>query len=843
MPATPTVDWLRHDLRHAVRSLRSTPIISVVAALSLALAVGANTAIFSIVNSLLLRALPVAEPERLVLVSDSDPSRLRPWTYPIWRQLQDRPHLFQNIAAWSFARFNLAPGGETDLVDGMWASASLFETLGVRALVGRTFSIVDDRRGGGPDGAVIVIGHAFWQRRFGGSADVVGRTLPLNAVPFTIIGVTPPSFLGPEVGRTFDVIVPLEQEPLIRGSESVLDGGGSNFLSVIARLGPGQSVDSATVELRRVQPAVREATLGDMPRTLSREAVDRYMASPFRVLPAATGHSNLRGRYQRPLLTVMAVVGLVLLIACVNIANLLLARATARRHELSVRLAIGASRLRLARQLLTESLVLSAAGAGLGLALAVWISLALVRQISYQGASASLDLSLDLRVLLFTVAIAVLTTMLFGTAPAFRASRAAPLEALNERGRGGHSARGGLAHWLVAAQMALSMVLLVAAGLFVRSFATLATRDLGFERDRVLVVLMDSQQSGVEPSQRVQLFLRARDAVRALPNVSAAAVSYQAPMGGGFTPAVAVSDAPRFSIEIFGNLISPEWFRTYGMRLVAGRDLTDADRTGPRVAVVNEAFARAVVGETTPPRTGRASPIGRSMTIDAGTPRAMPPMEIVGVVADAAWGSARDPGVPAWYAPIDYFDLPQRWGMLGSARLSVRPDTGPPSRLAPSIAAAVAGVHPRLALTPRTLADMVGATMAQDRLLAMLSGAFAALALLLSALGLYGVTAYAVARRRSEIGIRMAIGATPVSVVRLIVRRLSWMVLAGLAAGAALSLWAATLVGALIYGIQPRDPITIAGSAATLASVALLASWLPARRAARIDPLTALRES
>jgi hypothetical protein len=727
-------------------------------------------------------------------------------------------------------------------------------------VIGRTISSLDDRRGGGPDGAVTVISHGFWRRRFGGAADVVGRTVALNTVPFTIIGVMPPSFLGPEVGRTFEVIVPLEQEPLIRGSESVLDAGGSNFLSVIARLGPGQSVDSATAELRRVQPAIREATLGDMPRTLSREAVDRYMASPFTVLPAATGHSNLRGRYQRPLLTVMAVVGLVLLIACVNIANLLLARATARRHELSVRLAIGASRLRLARQLLTESLVLSAAGAALGLGIAAWISRALVRQIVFQGSSAALDLTLDGRVLLFTASIAVLTTLLFGTAPAFRASRAAPLDALNERGRGGHSERGGLAPWLVAAQVALSMVLLVSAGLFVRSFLTLATRDLGFDRARVLVVQMDSQQAGVEPSQRVPLFLRARDAVRARPNVAAAAVSYLAPMGGGFTPAVTVSDAPRTSIEIFGNPISPDWFRTYGMRIVAGRDLTEADRTGARVAVVNEAFARAFLTDTqpptvraagtpesAPPRTVRAGGtpgrgmIGRSMTIDAGTPRAMPPMEIVGVVADAAWGSARDPGVPAWYAPIDYFDLPQRWGMLGSARLSVRADTGPPSRLVPGILAAVAEVHPRLALTPRTLADMVGATMGQDRLLAMLSGAFAALALLLSALGLYGVTAYAVARRRSEIGIRMAIGATPAGVVRLIVRQLSWMVLAGLAVGGALSLWAAALVSALIYGVHPRDPITIVGSAAILASVALLAGWLPARRAARIDPLAVLR--
>jgi predicted permease len=371
--------------------------------------------------------------------------------------------------------------------------------------------------------------------------------------------------------------------------------------------------------------------------------------------------------------------------------------------------------------------------------------------------------------------------------------------------------------------------------LFGRSFVTLATRDLGFERDRVLVVLMDAQPAAVEPSQRIPTFLRARAAVSTLPNVSAAAVSFLAPMGGGFTPAVEVAGEPRSPAEIFGNLVSPEYFRTFGMRLVSGRELIDADRAGARVAVVNEAFARATLG-------GR-SPVGRSLSIDAGTPRAMPPMEIVGVVSDAAWGSARDPGVPAWYAPIDYFDLPQRWDMLAAVRLSVRADAGPPARLAPSVVTAVAEVNPRLALTPRTLTDMVGATMAQDRLLASLAGAFGILALLLAALGLYGVTAYAVARRRGEIGIRMAIGATPVSVVRLIVLRLSWMVVGGIAAGAALSLWAATTVGALVYAVQPRDPAILAGSAGVLLLVALLAGWLPARRAARIDPLAVLRES
>ena len=826
---------LTHDLRLAFRSLRATPIVSAVAVLSLALAIGANTAIFSIVNSLVLRELPVRDPSRLVLVSDSVPERLRPWTYPLWQEFRRRPHLLQDVAAWSFTRFNLAAGGETDVVNGMWASASLFDTLGVPAAAGRTFSDADDRRGGGPDGPVVVIGHGFWQRRFGGAADAVGRSLRLNGVPFTIVGVTPPGFGGPEVGRTFDVIVPLEQEPLIRGRESVLDDGGSNFLSVIARLGPGQSIDAMTAALRAEQPAIREATLGDMPATMSREAVERYMASALTALPAATGYSNLRGRYQRPLLTVMVVVALVLLIACVNIANLLLARAAARRHELSVRLAIGASRLRLVRQLLTESLVLSGAGAALGLALAAWGSRAVVSQIVFQGSNAALDLPLDGRVLLFTVAITMATAVLFGTAPAFRAARAAPLDAMQARGRG-QAERGGLAPWLVAMQVALSMVLLVSAGLFVRSFVLLATRDLGFAPERVLVVTIETQQSGLDPSQRIQEYGRVRQAVRALPDVAGAAISFLAPLGGGFTPAVEVSGAPRTEVEIFGNLISPEWFSTFGMRLLAGRDFADGDRGGaPRVAVVNQAFARTFLGGE--------SPLGRTIVLFAGTPRAMPPMEIVGVVADAVHGSLRERPLPMWYAPIDQFDLPRLWETLATVRLSVRPRSGPPERLTSSVAAAVAGVNPRLAITARPLAGMVSGALAQDRLMAGLAGAFGGLALLLAGLGLYGVTAYSVARRRGEIGIRMAIGATPLSVVRLVVGRLSWLVAVGVAAGAGVSLWASTLVAALIYGIPPRDPATLAGAAAVLTVVGALAAWLPARRAARIDPVAVLRES
>jgi predicted permease len=816
------------DLRDAVRSLRATPLVSTVAVLSLALGIGANTAIFSIVDSLLLRALPVREPERLVMVSAGD--QLQSWTNPIWEQIRDRPELFEGALAWGTTRFDLSQGGQTDLVNGVWASGSYFRVLGVPAILGRTFSEADDLRSGGPDGPVAVISYGFWQRRFGGAADAIGRAITLNRTAYTIVGITPREFFGTDVGRAFDVAVPLGTEVVMRGREHRLDQRSYWWLTVLARRRPGQSVEAATAALRAARPGVREATLPQNWRD-----PESYLKDSFSLVPAAAGDSFLRSRYQRPLLTLMIVVGLVLLIACANIANLLMARATARRHELSVRQALGASRWRLGRQLLAESLLLSGVGAALGLAFAMWGGRVLVRQLSTSTNAVFLDLSLDWRVLGFTAVAAVGTALLFGTAPALGATRVAPIDALKEQGRGAGGGRMRLSGSLVVAQVALSLVLVFAAGLFVRTFSTLATLDSGFNAGPVLLVTMNAQSSGVVPAARATLFERARQAVAALPGVKSAALSAVTPVSGSrwqYSASV-VGEAlpPDDQRGVYVNPLSPGWFMTYGTALLAGRDFDDRDAPGARpVAIVNQAFARRFLNG--------ANPIGRMVQEMRGGMEDPPPIEIVGLAADAVYSSLRDPVPPTLYLP-----LAQQLGGPSTTTLSVQSGLGAsPALLTRSVADAIGRVDRDLALTFRPLADQVGAALTQERLVATLSGFFGGLALVLAGLGLYGVTAYAVHRRRGELGIRMALGAAPGGVVRLVLRRVAFLVGTGVLVGGAISWWAAPFVGTLLYGVDPRNPLIFTAAALMLAGIGALAGWAPARRAARIDPVDTLRE-
>jgi len=821
------------DLRDAFRALIATPVVTLVAILSLALGIGANTAIFSIINSLLIRALPVEDPQRLHIVLNGRDLRPAFWTNPIWEQIREHQSLFDGAFAWSSTRFNLADGGQTEFVNGVWASGRYFDVLGVSAILGRTFTETDDRRGGGPDGPVVVISYHFWQRRFAGAADVIGRSLTVERVPFTIIGVAPPGFFGVDVGRTFDVAIPIGTEPVIRGKESSLDRRSTWWLSIMLRLKKDQSNADGDAALRGVLPQLREAT---MPQDWRPQDKDGYLREGFGLIPAATGASGLRQRYRLPLTTIMVVVGLVLLIACANIANLLLARATARRHELSVRVALGASRWRIARQLLAESLLLSGTGALVGLLFARWGSRLLVRQLSTSTTNVFLDLAVDWRVLGFTAAVAIGTAVLFGTAPALRGTRVQPNDALKSEGRGViGEGRLSLGNALVVVQVALSLILIIGAGLFVRTFASLANLNLGFDRDPILVVSINAQRAQLEPDQRRELFSRLVEAASNVPGVTSAALSAVTPISGStWNNRIELPDGPSLPENerlTYINLISGDWFRTYGTPLIAGRDFTSADIKGSQqVAIVNEAFARKFAYGKNPVGTRVRQPgFGDDPTIDR---------EIVGYVKDAAYRSLREPVPPTMYVPSA-----QQASPPSSMAISVRAAGGSPVLLTKSLAASLTAVRSDLALTFRPLADQVNAALTQERIVAMLSGFFGILALLLAGLGLYGVTSYTVSRRRSEIGIRMALGAAPGRVVAMVLRRVAILVGLGVIAGAAVSLWAARFVTVLLYGLQPRDPLTLAGAVVVLATIAALAGWIPARRASRIDPARVLRDA
>ena len=823
--------WLEEiaqDLRYGLRLLRQSPAFTLVAVASLALGIGANSAIFALVDGVLLKTLPVRDPERLVLLDDGS------WTNPIWEQVRERQLQFsEGAAAWSGERFDLSRGGATQYVEGLWASGGFFDMLGVPAVLGRTFTPADDQRSGGPDGPVAVISYAFWQRHFGGAGDVVGRSIALDRVPFTVIGVTPPSFLGPTPGQSFDVAVPLGTQAIVRGPQSWLDRRSTWTLEVIARLKPGQTAEQATQALRAVQPQIREATLPD--GWPDRE-LQRYLSEGLTLLPAAAGPSGFRTRYEQPLRIIMAVVALVLLIACANIANLMLARAAGRRHELTLRMALGASRFRLARQLLVESLLLAGLGASFGLLFAQWGSRMIVGQLSTPRSTVVLDLTLDWRVVGFTALVAVATALLFGVAPAMRVRRVDPHDALKEQGRTfAGEGRRSFGTPLLVVQVALTLVLVVAAGLFMRTFGKLATLDIGLDRDAVLVVDLNASRSAVKPEARLALFERVRAAAAAVPGVASAGLSLITPVSGaGWNGPVELPDRPNLPVRermTFFNSATPGWFGTYGTRLLKGRDFTDRDVAGaPEVVIVNETFVR---------RYMKGDPVGQVVRFERG-PEGSRSVQVVGTVRDAAYRSVRDPIPPVVFMPMAQAHADEEPVHLN---LSVRAAAGSPALLTKSVAAAIAAVDPDVSLTFRPLAAFIDGALVRERLLAMLSGFFGGLALLLAGIGLYGMTSYSVSRRRAEIGIRIALGARSSRVVALMLEKIAVPVALGLIAGTLLSVWASRYVGTLLYGLDARDPATLIGAALFLCAVSAFAAWLPARRAARIDPARVLREA
>jgi putative ABC transport system permease protein len=816
-----------NDIRLALRALRATPIVSMVAVLSLALGIGLNTAIFSLVNSLLLRPLPVANPERLAILVDSD-TPTRAWSNPLWEQIHARANVFDGAFAWSHSQntFNLARGGEARYVNGIWASGDMFRVLGVQPVIGRTFTTEDDRRGGGPDGPVTVISHDFWRQHYGGAHDAIGRPITLNGVVFTVIGVTPEGFFGPDVGERFDVIVPIGVEPLIVGSNSGLDWRGRHWLSIMIRRRGDQSLDAASAAMQGLQEDLRT----------SLPAIDasyiRDLQEPLSLVDASTGRSPLRQRYRDALLMLQFVALGVLIIACVNVANLMMARAVGRRHEMSLRVALGASHTRLAGLLMAEAAILAVAGALLAIAAAQWVSRFIVQQISTPDNVVYVDLSADWRVWAFAATAALMTAVLFGVAPAWQSMRADPIEAMRESGRGAVTGgRSLVSTALVGVQVALSLVLIVAAGLFARTSSELANRHVGTSRDRVLLVSITAPMTRYTLKTLIPVYERVLEGVRAVPGVERAAISDITPASGaGRLSSVEFPGTPLPESDrgVTVNVISPGWLQTYGVRLVAGRDFAQHDRpNAPQAALVNEAFARRFMkGE---------NPVGRSMRV--GLLSGMTNVEIVGLVEDTVYRSLRETQTATVYTSTT-----QRAEARSYVNLSALAAHGDPMLLSRSIATAVRDVDPDLVLRFRPLTAQVSAAMSQERLVALLSGAFGVLAVVLAALGLYGVTAYSVNRRREEIAMRMALGADASGVVKLVMTRIAVLVAAGILCGAMLSVWAAQFVGTLVWGIDARDPTTFALAAMTLATVAAVAGALPAWRASRIDPAQVLKE-
>jgi predicted permease len=597
----------------------------------------------------------------------------------------------------------------------------------------------------------------------------------------------------------------------------------------MARLKPGQTPEQATALLRAVQPQIRRAT---MPAGRD-DMRDSYLTDPFTLAAAPGGRSPLKTRYQQPLTAILVVVGLVLLIACANVANLLIARASTRRQELTLRLALGASRWRIARQLLVESVWLAAAGAVLGVVLARWGSRVLVAQLSSVSVTVDLDLALDWRVLGFTMIVSVVAALLFGVAPALSVSRIAPNDVLKEHGRGGAlDRRVGLRHASVVLQVALSLALVVGAGLFTRTFVALQTRELGIDSHGVLLVTANIDRNPVRGPARLALLTRLEDAARSVPGVSRAAMSFTTPVArGGRNTLVAVPvDSPLSRRERMSwvNLVAPGWFDTMGLHLAGGRDFDGHDKTGaPLVAVVNRAFARRFLPGL--------SPVGAQVSTQEPGPGHNPTYQVVGLVEDAVYRNLRVPMEPTMYLPF------AQEGPDSVVSIAVRAAAGSPESLAHSVSAAIEKEDPTAVLSFRTLDEQIAAALTQERLVATLAGFFGILGLLLAAVGLYGVTSYAVTSRRAEIGIRMALGASAKGIVTMVVRRVAWLVALGIVLGAALSAWAATFVRSLLYGLDARDPLTFVGAAVLLMLVAALAAWLPARRASRIDPMRALR--
>ena len=835
MNTLPLIATIAQDLRYGVRLLRRNPLFAVVAIVTLALGTGANTAIFQLVNAVRLRALPVAHAHELVEIAVDTHgkgrtgafiSRRPRLSYPLLERLMKEQQVFSGIAAWGSATFDLSQSGESRPVQGMWVNGGFFDALGVKAQAGRMFAAADDVR----DCAAppVVLSSAFWRREYAGNPAAIGSTLRLDGVPYEIVGVTPDSFFGVDVGRGFDVAVPICAEPLSRGPQTALTKPDTWFLAALGRLQPGVSLNQAQSQLRTISGPIFESTL---PARYIAVDAKSYLAFTLIAIPADTGVSSLRTASATPLWILLGATALVLLITCANLANLMLARATAREREIAVRLAIGASRRRIVRQMLSESLLIAALGTLSGLVIASWLSRTLVALLSTQNNQVFVDLSLDWRVFAFTAGLAVTACLLFGLTPALRATVTDPGTTIKAGTRGATDSRERhlLRHALVVVQVALSLVLVVGAVLFARSLRNLMTLDPGFRQQNLLVVNMDLRRANIPIDQRRVLYQRILDRLAGLPGVASASQMNIRPVSGsGWNDRIVLGGATQQTLVNF-NSVSPHYFRTIGTPLTGGRDFSPDDSpTSPKVAIVNELFARTFFGGQTV--------VGRAFQVEAGPNEPPRSYEIVGVVKDSKYSDLRSPIPPQAFLAESQNPEPGPF-LQAVVRTAI-----PPSAVTTSAIAALQEIHPAILLQFSTLEQTIRSSLASERLMALLSGFFGVLATLIATIGLYGVMSYTVARRRTEIGIRMALGADRGAVVRMIVKEAAKLLAVGLPLGAGLAVAGGQSAATLLFGLKPWDPLTLGLATIGLGLVALVASWIPAQRAAGLAPTTALRE-
>ncbi len=830
------VDAIVRDLRFGLRVLLRQPGFAAVAILSLALGVGANTAIFQLIDTVRLRALPVEAPEMLARVSVNVgeggrtgrfTSAYAHLTTAIYERARDRQQSFDTLAAWGPTRFDLATSGESRPVQGLWVSGNFFVMLGVAPAAGTLIGPQHDTAA--CTEPVATISHAFWQREFAGVPDVVGRTVILDGHGFAIGGVTPASFFGVEVGRQFDVALPLCAERQVRGGpRTALNSNDWWWLAGMGRLKPGVSIDQATAELTSLSAPLFAETTPDSYRT---EDADRYRAFTLEAMPIHTGYSSLRGQYDTPLALLLGLAGLVLLIACGNLANLMLARASAREQEMAVRLAIGASRWRLVRQLMSESLIIAVAGAAVGVWIAHNLSGLLVSYLSNAQNPLMLDLTINWRVLGFTTGLAVVTCLLFGLAPALRATRTAPLTAMRSGGRGITDSRGRftLRRALVVVQLAVSLVLLVGAVLFTRTFWNLAHADVGMTLEGVVAMDFDLRRSRIAVEQEPVFHQQLLERVRQIPGVrGASAVSITPLSGSGWNQSLVVDGKVQEGYPNV-NQVSGNFFELLDIPLKSGRTFDEREALGaPRTVLVNDAFVSRYL-------PGR-DPIGRTFHFENRRGDPTTPLHVIGVVADTKYSNIR-----ADMGPIVYMAYSQDPNPGASFSAVVR-TAQPGLSLAVAAVRTAAEVQGDILVVTTPLETPIVNGLARERLMATLSGFFGVLAVLLAAIGLYGVMSYMVAQRRQEIGIRMALGADRGRVLSLVLREALVLVVVGVTAGAGLAFVASSSAETLLFGLAPHDPLTMVASVIALAVIGAIASVIPAWRAARVEPTTALRQ-